>query len=524
MKILVADALAEAGVAALSEHHEVDVKTGLSKAELLLVVPGYHAIVVRSATTIDADIIAAATDLRVVARAGVGLDNVDVDAATRAGVIVCNAPQSNVVSAAEHTMGMLLAVARNIPQAHAALMEGRWERSSWKGTELTGKTLGVLGLGRIGTLVATRAAAFGMSILAYDPYITHERANRIGATLAATVDEVTEQADFVTIHLPRNADTVNLINADRLSRMKPTARIINVARGGIVNEAELAQALADGVIAGAAIDVFDSEPTTESPLFAQRTVVVTPHLGASTEEAQDKAGTQVADAVRLALAGEFVPSAVNVQGGAVDDEVKPYLSVGEKLGRLLTSLTVAPVGEVTVEYTGDIAGFDCRVVGLSVLKGLLGPVVHEPVTFVNAPLLAEDRGIRLTEVSSTHSSDYVSVLRVVGTMESGEKVSVAGTVLGPNSRERLVEVWSAEVDLEPSSHMAFFRYADRPGVMGAIGTAFGTAGVNIVSAQVGPLSEGEALMALTLDEAVSRERLDAIATEIGATAARAIEL
>jgi D-3-phosphoglycerate dehydrogenase / 2-oxoglutarate reductase len=526
VKILVADPLADAGVAALGEHHDVDVKTGLSKDELLAVVGAYDAVVVRSQTTLDADVIGAATNLKVVARAGVGLDNVDVEAATRHGVVVCNAPQSNIISAAEHTVAMLLASARNIPQAHAALVDGRWERSAWKGTELHDKVLGVLGLGRIGTLVAQRCHAFGMRLVAYDPFVTPERAARLGVELLPTVDEVLERADFVTLHLPKTEDTLGLLDADRLRRMKPTARLINVARGGIIDEAALAEALEEGVLAGAALDVFDSEPVTESPLFGLPTAIVTPHLGASTDEAQDKAGTQVADAVNLALAGEFVPSAVNVPGGEVDDVVRPFLPLGEKLGRLFTSLAAEGIGgEVTVEYHGHLADADGRVLGLSVLKGMLAGVSNEPVTFVNATMLAEERGIHLREVSDPHSEDYVSLLRIVGTGRDGQAIRVAGTIVQPGDRLRLTEVWNTPVDVEPTPHMAFFRYDDRPGVIGAVGTGFGEAGVNIASAQVGrSAAGGEAIMALSLDEAVPRDALEDIIERIGAHEGRAITL
>lgn len=526
MRILVADQLAESGVAALATDHEVDVKTGLTKDELLAIAPGYDAIVVRSATTIDADVIATATRLKVVGRAGVGLDNVDVAAATRHGVVVLNAPQSNVISAAEHTLALLLSLARNVPQAHAALVEGRWERSRWNGTELHGKVLGVLGLGRIGTLVAQRAHAFGMRLVAYDPFVAPDRAARLGVELLDTVDEVLARADFVTVHLPKTPETVGLIGAERLRRMQPSARLLNVARGGIVDEDALAEALRDGVIAGAAIDVFASEPTTDSPLFGLSNVIVTPHLGASTEEAQDKAGTQVAEYVRLALAGEFVPSAVNVQGGPVADELKPFVPLGEELGRLLTSLAADGLGsEVTVEYLGAIAELDGRVVGLSVLRGLLASVCSEPVTFVNAPLLASERGLNLREISDPHSEDYVSVLRVTGVARDGQPIRVAGTILQPGHRERLIEVWNTPVDVEPTAHMAFFRYEDRPGIIGTVGTGFGEAGVNIAAAQVGRTGvAGEAIMALSLDSPVPREVMDTIVARIGAREGRSITL
>jgi D-3-phosphoglycerate dehydrogenase / 2-oxoglutarate reductase len=526
VRILVADQLAEAGVAALASDHEVDVKTDLTKDELLAIAPGYDAIVVRSATTIDADVIAAATRLKVVGRAGVGLDNVDVLAATRHGVVVLNAPQSNVISAAEHTLALLLSLARNVPQAHAALVDGRWERSRWNGTELHGKVLGVLGLGRIGTLVAQRAHAFGMRLIAYDPFVAPERAARLGVELLDTVDDVLTRADFVTVHLPKTSETVGLIGAERLARMQPTARLLNVARGGIVDEDALAEALRDGVIAGAAIDVFATEPTTDSPLFGLPNVIVTPHLGASTEEAQDKAGTQVAEYVSLALTGEFVPSAVNVQGGPVADELKPFVPLGEELGRLLTSLAADGLGsEVTVEYLGAIAELDGRVVGLSVLRGLLASVCSEPVTFVNAPLLATERGLNLREISDPHSEDYVSVLRVTGTARDGRPIRVAGTILQPGHRERLIEVWNTPVDVEPTAHMAFFRYEDRPGIIGTVGTGFGEAGVNIAAAQVGRTGvAGEAIMALSLDSPVPREVMERIVARIGAREGRSITL
>ncbi len=526
MRILVADPIADAGVDALAQHHDVDVKTGLSKEDLLAIVGRYDAVVVRSQTTIDAAVFDAASNLKVVARAGVGLDNVDIDAATRQGVIVCNAPQSNVISAAEHTLALLLALARNIPQADAALRAGRWERSTWTGTELQDKVLGVLGLGRIGTLVAQRAHAFGMRLVAYDPFLAPDRAARLGVELLPTVEDVLRRADFVTVHLPKTPDTVGMLDAERLAQMKPTARVLNVARGGIVVEEDLAAAVRTGVIAGAAVDVFESEPTTESPLFDLRNVIVTPHLGASTEEAQDKAGTQVAEYVNLALAGEFVPSAVNVQGGAIDDVVRPYLSLGEKLGRMLTGLAADGIsGEVTVEYLGDLAAADGRLIALSVLRGLLSPVCSEPVTFVNAPLLASERGLHVREVSDPHSEDFVSVLRVSGVGRDGHPIRVAGTLLHPGERERVIEVWDTPVDVQPSDHMAFFRYADRPGVIGTIGNVFGEVGINIAAAQVGQLQDSnEAIMALSLDEVVPREVIEDIVARIGASEGRGVSL
>lgn len=523
MRILVADKLAPSGVEALSRHHDVDVKTGLSKDELLQVVPDYHGVVVRSATTIDADVVAAADQLRVIGRAGVGLDNVDIDAATRAGVIVCNAPQSNIVSAAEHTMALILASARNVPQAHRALTAGSWERSRWTGTELYGKVLGVLGLGRIGTLVAQRASAFGMQLHAYDPFVVPERAARMNVTLHDTVEDVLAIADVLTIHLPRTPETNGLLDGERLAAMKPTARLVNVARGGIVVEEALADAVRRGVIAGAAIDVFAAEPTTASPLFELDEVVVTPHLGASTTEAQDKAGTQVAEAVELALAGEFVPSAVNVQGGPVADAVRPYLDLAERLGGMLYQLADGPLSEVTIEFLGELASQDTRVVRLSVLRGLLAATVGEPVTFVNAPLLAEDRGLSVREVAESHTQDFVSALRVSGVRTDGEVIRVAGTLL-PGDQERIIEVWNTPMDLAPSSHMAFLRYEDRPGIVGTVGTLLGRADVNIEAAAVGRVDDEEALMSLSLDGAITDDLLATIVESIGARAGRMVHL
>ncbi len=526
MKVLVTDPLAPAGVETLATEHDVDVLIDLSKSELLEIIGGYDALVVRSQTQVDADVIAAGKRLKVIARAGVGVDNVDLEAATRSGIVVCNAPQSNIISAAEHTVAMLLAVARNIPQAHGALIEGRWERSRWTGTEIFGKTVGVLGLGRIGSLVAKRCQGFGMDVIAYDPFLSPDRAARMDVELLQSVEAVLTRADFVTVHLPRTTETANLLDADMLALMRPDAHLINVARGGIIDESALADALREGRIAGAALDVFAGEPLTDSPLFGLPNVVLTPHLGASTSEAQDKAGTQVAEFVNLALAGEFIPSALNLQGGPLDDTLRPFLSLSERLGRLLAALADDGItGEITAEFLGAVAASDCRVLGLGVLRGVLSAASTEPVTLVNAPLMAEHRGISLREVNDPQSGDYVSLLRVRCVRRDGRVVRVAGTVLQPGDRERIVEFWDTPIDVEPTEHMAFFRYDDRPGVIGAIGTACGEAGVNIAAAQVGRnVGGGEAIMALALDAALTPSVLASITDHIGAHEGRAISL
>jgi len=521
MRVLVADQLSDAGVEALATAFDVDVRIGLTKAELLDAIADYDAVVVRSATDVDADVIAAGARLKVIARAGIGLDNVDVKAATARGVLVCNAPQSNVVSAAEHTVALLLALARLIPQADRSLRAGNWARSAFQGVELSGKVLGVLGLGRVGTLVAQRCSAFGMKLVASDPYVSPERAARIGVELVDTVPELCAVADILTVHLPKTAETVGIVGEDELRAMKPTARVVNTARGGIVDEAALYRACAEGWIAGAALDVFATEPITDSPLFALDNVVVTPHLGASTSEAQDKAGTMVAEAVVAALNGEFVPSAVNLSVEAgVPEPLKPYLPLVEQLGRIFTALIVGTASQLTVEYVGKIASEDTAALTLAALKGLLAEVSHEPVTFVNAPLVAEERGLKVTTVTSEASEDYVSLVRLC----AGD-IRVAGTLVGPSNRARLLEVWGFAIDMEPAEHMLFFRYADRPGIVGLIGGVLGERGVNIAAMQVGRREAGgDALIAMAVDSAVAPDVVDDIAARIGAADARALEL
>jgi D-3-phosphoglycerate dehydrogenase len=521
MKVLVADQLSDAGVQALAEHVEVDVRTGMAKTELLEAIGAYDGVVVRSATTIDADVIAKADRLKVIARAGIGLDNVDVAAATARGVIVCNAPQSNVISAAEHTVALLLALARSIPAADTSLRSGEWKRSAFQGVELYGKTLGVVGLGRVGVLVAQRCSAFGMKLVAFDPYVSAERAARMGVELVGSVADLCRVADVVTVHLPKTPETVGIVGAPQLRLLHDRALVVNTARGGIVDEEALHTALTEGWIGGAALDVFSTEPMTHSPLFALPNVVVTPHLGASTTEAQDKAGTMVAEAVVLALQGEFVPSAVNVQIAAdIPEAVKPFMPLAETLGRVLTALQAGQGDDLTIEYVGRVAEEDTQAVTLSALKGALTGVVHEPVTFVNAPLLASERGLRLSTITSPASQDYLSLVRL-----SAGDMRIAGTLVGAKNTPRLVDVWGFAVDMHPSDHMVFFRYVDRPGIVGIIGGRMGEAGVNIATMQVGRREAGgEALIAMTVDSAIPAPVVEEIRARIGATDARAIDL
>jgi D-3-phosphoglycerate dehydrogenase len=523
MKVLVTEPLAETGIERLREHVEVDERPGLPEAELRDIIPGYEGLVIRSATRVDSDLLERAVNLKVVGRAGIGLDNVDVEAATRQGIVVVNAPQSNVLSAAEHTMALLLAQARNLAQAHASLVNGSWDRERYQGVELYGKTLGIIGLGRVGTLVAQRASAFGMNIIAFDPYVSSARAAQMGVQLMSSVGEVCGRADWLTIHLPRTSETLGIIGARELLRAKPGLRIINTARGGLVTEAALIEALRSGRVAGAGIDVFVDEPVTQHELFGFDNVVVTPHLGASTAEAQDKAGVAIADQVLLALRGEFVPYAVNLEVGPdIPEPVRPYLRLAERLGRLAVALAGSGIDGIRFEYHGRIADHDTRALTLSGLKGAFTAVVHEPVTFVNAPLLARDRGISVEEARMSESLDYVNVVEVHAECKS-ETVSVAGVLAGKRDDERLVRAYGYELDMAFSPIMVLFRYEDRPGIIGIVGSLLGRADVNIASMQVARHSEGgEALMVMAVDSPIPAEVLDEIVTRAEMRDARAI--
>jgi D-3-phosphoglycerate dehydrogenase len=522
--VLVAEELSPAGIALLETSFEVRYTDGEDRELLLPALADVDAVIVRSATQIDADALAAARRLRVVARAGVGLDNIDVDAATKAGVMVVNAPMSNIVSAAEHAIALLLAVARNVPQANTSLKNGQWKRSAYTGIELHDKVVGILGLGRIGALVAERLAAFGMRVIAYDPYAPSNISTQLGVRMVA-LDELLAEADFITVHLPRNAETTGLISDRELHLVKPEVRIINAARGGIVDEAALASALREGRVAGAGIDVYAKEPCTDSPLFGFDNVVVTPHLGASTHEAQEKAGTQVARSVRLALEGEFVADAVNVQGGGVHEDLRPWLPLGEKLGRIFAALARGATASVAMEARGEIAGLDVSVLGLAVMKGLFGDVTEEPVTYVNAPLVAKERGVEVSLMTDEVSHDWRNLLTVRGTAPDGQLMSVSGTLSGLRQTEHLVEVNGLDAELAPADHMIFLGYADRPGVVGTVGQVLGGQQINIAGMQVCRQAQGgDALMVLTVDSAVHADLLSEIAATIGAGLARVVDL
>lgn len=505
-RILVTEEIADGGLERLRQAgHDVDIQVGKSAEELLSIVPGAAALIIRSATQVTAELLAAANDLMVVGRAGIGLDNVDVGAATKQGVMVVNAPQSNIVSAAEHTMALLLAQARNVPQAHAALVAGRWERSRWTGIELVDKTLGVVGLGRIGKLVADRARAFGMRIVAYDPFVSEDRAKKMGVELLA-LDQLVAESDFLTVHLPKTPETLGLINRDLLLKAKPSLRVINVARGGIVHEQDLADCVRDGVIAGAALDVFSAEPMTESPLFELDSIVVTPHLGASTNEAQDKAGDTIATMVELALAGDFVPFAVNVDAAEANETLRPYLPLAERLGGLFVALNEAMPKTLEICTEGEIAGYDTRIVELAVLKGFFGAISDEPVTYVNAPQFAQDHGIEVRDVNCATSADYVNLL----TLRGGDH-SISGTLSGPRHEQRIVNIDGTPFDVPPADHMVVVSNDDRPGVIGTVGTILGDAAVNIADMDVARVEgSSTAVMLIAPTERVPDETLVAL--------------
>jgi D-3-phosphoglycerate dehydrogenase len=519
-RILVTEPIAAGGLDRLrAAGHDVDVHEGASADELLGLVLGAQALIIRSATDVTAEVLEAGTDLVVVGRAGIGLDNVDVAAATARGVMVVNAPQSNVLSAAEHTMAMLLAQARNIPQAHAALVGGRWERSRWTGVELSDKTLGIVGLGRIGKLVAQRALAFGMRLVAYDPFVSPERARQMSVELVE-LPELMALADFVTIHVTKTPETIGLIGAEMLARAKPGLRVINVGRGGIVDEQALADAIAEGRLGGAALDVFDKEPTTTSPLFELDSVVVTPHLGASTHEAQDKAGDTIAEQVELALAGEFVPFAVNVSAAEASETVRPFLVMAEWLGELLASLGHKAADGLDVEYQGQIAGYDTRILTLSLLKGYFGRISDEPVSFVNAPQLATEAGIQVRETATTTAHHYVNLI----TVRAGDH-ALAGTLVGLRGEPRIVMVDDHTVDVPPSPHMLVVRNEDRPGMIGAVGSALGRADINIAGIHVGQSASGvAALMVLATSSPVPPEVVAELAATPGIVSVHAADL
>ena len=522
--VVIADKLAESTVAALGDQVEVRWVDGPDRPKLLEAVAGADALLVRSATTVDAEVIAAAPKLKIIARAGVGLDNVDVDAATAAGVLVVNAPTSNIHSAAEHAIALMLSAARQIPAADASLREHAWKRSAFNGTEIYGKTVGVVGLGRIGQLVAARLAAFGTHVIAYDPYVPPARAAQLGIELLP-LDDVLARADFISVHLPKTKETAGLLGAEALAKTKPGVIIVNAARGGLIDEQALAEAITRGHVRGAGLDVFATEPCTDSPLFDLPQAVVTPHLGASTSEAQDRAGTDVAASVRLALAGEFVPDAVNVGAGAVSEEVAPWLDLVRKLGLLAGVLCTEPPGTLSVRVCGELAAEDVEVLKLSALRGLFSTMTDQQVTFVNAPGLAVERGLQ-TEVSTlTESPNHRSLVDVRVVAPDGSAVNVSGTLSGPQQVQKVVQINGRNFDLRAEGVNLILHYSDKPGALGTIGTLLGAAGVNILAAQMSQDTSGlAATMMLRIDRDVPADVRAAIGGAVGADTLEVVDL
>ena len=526
--VLLAEMLSPATVDALGPDFDVRSVDGTDREALFAALADADAVLIRSATKIDAEALSHAPVLKVVARAGVGLDNVDIKAATAAGVMVVNAPTSNIVSAAELTVGHILSLARRIPAAHASLSAGEWKRSSYTGAELFEKTVGIVGLGRIGALVAARLAAFDMRVVAYDPYVTSARAQQLGVQLLS-LEELVAESDFLTIHMPKTPETTGMIGADQFRAMKPTAYVVNVARGGLIDEEALLVALQNGEVAGAGLDVFTSEPPVEGSaaraLTALPNVVVTPHLGASTDEAQEKAGVSVARSVRLALGGDLVPDAVNVAGGVIDPYVRPGIPLTEKLGQILSGLAQSPLTSLDVEVHGELNGYEVGVLRLAALKGVFTPIVSETVSYVNAPLLAEQRGVAVRLVQDDISEEYRNVITLRGALADGSQVSVSGTLTGPKQIEKLVAINGHAVELPIEKHHVVMLYTDRPGIVAVYGQRFGEAGINIAGMQIArETAGGQALSVLTLDSPIPEVLLDEVREAIDADLFRQIEL
>jgi D-3-phosphoglycerate dehydrogenase len=522
--VLIAEELSPATVDALGPDFDVRNIDGTDRAVLLKEIAFADAILVRSATQLDVEAISAAKSLKVIARAGVGLDNVDIKAATNAGVMVVNAPTSNVISAAELAIGHLLALSRHIPEANASLKQDLWQRSKFTGVELYEKTIGIVGLGRIGTLVAQRLAGFGAKLIGYDPYVTPARAEQIGVTLAS-LEEVMEQSDFITIHIPKTPETTGLIGEKEFAMAKPSLRIVNASRGGIIDEDALYKALSTNLIAGAGLDVFVNEPPKGSPLLTLSNIIVTPHLGASTDEAQEKAGISVAKSVRLALSGDLVPDAVNVAGGVIDSSVKPGISLAEKLGQVLFGMADSSLVSIEVEVRGEIVAHDVSVLKLAALKGIFQNAVTEQVSYVNAPLLAQQRGVDVKLTTDTKSEEYRNVTTLRAVLSDGSLISVSGTVIGPKLNEKIVSINGYDLELPFAENLVLMIYKDRPGIVAIYGKAFADANINIAAMQIARSKEsGKALSVITVDSPIDSKIIDGLRTAIDAEVMKSISI
>ena len=525
MKVIVTESIAQSGIDKLREKVEVDVRLKISREELLKVIGDYHGIVVRSATMVDRELFAAAKKLKVVGRAGNGIDNIDLDAATEAGVVVVNTPESNTVSAAEHTIGMLLASCRNTCRANNHLKSGKWDRSLFKGNELDGKTVGIIGLGRIGGLVASRLQAFNMKVIAYDPYIPDERFKILGAQKAEKLEDLLAEADVITVHTPKTEETIGMLGEREIGLMKDGVRLVNCARGGIIQEKALYNALKSGKVASAALDVFEQEPCLDNPLFELENTVVTPHLGADTFEAQNKVGINIAKQVLDALEGKLVTNAVNMPSLPDRDMeyLKPYMLLAEKLGRLYFQLEKRPISRVEIKYRGGIAEHKTGPLTLAYLKGLLEPVVKERVNYVNAKLLAKSRSIDVLESLDSTASEYTDLIEVKVSNGHGS-FTMAGTLFGMRE-PRIVELNGYKIDMEPAPYMLLVRNEDKPGVIGCIGTIMGVAKINIATMRVSRNSKGgKALMVINVDGVIPKDVIEMVKKVDGITDVNFIKL
>ncbi|MCM1984127.1 phosphoglycerate dehydrogenase [Lyngbya confervoides] len=510
-KVLVSDPIDQAGIDLLGQVAQVDERPKLSPEELLRIIPEYDALMIRSGTQVTQEVIEAGTNLKIIGRAGVGVDNVDVPTATRKGIVVVNSPEGNTIAAAEHAIALMMSLSRHVPQANQSLKAGHWDRKKFTGVEVYKKNLGIVGLGKIGSHVANVAQAMGMKILAYDPFLSQERADQLGCRLV-DLDLLFSESDYITLHLPKTPETTNLINAETLARMKPTARIINCARGGIVDESALAEALKAGKIAGAALDVFANEPLKESDLFeVEENLILTPHLGASTEEAQVNVAIDVAEQIRDVLLGLPARSAVNIPGlkPEVLEKLKPYLMLAETLGNLVGQLAGGRIESLDVRLQGELAKTDSKPIVIAALKGLLTPALRERVNFVNAAIEAKERGIRIIETKDSDVRDYAGSIRLVAKGAS-ESRSVNGALLA-DKEMRITSIDDFPISVIPTQHMLLTLHRDMPGIIGQIGSTLGKFNVNIASMQVGrKLVRGDAVMVLSIDDPLPEGVIDEI--------------
>lgn len=500
-KVLVSDPIDQAGLDILSQVATVDVKTKLPLEELIAIIPEYDALMIRSGTKVTKEVLEAGNKLQIIGRAGVGVDNIDVQAATRKGIVVVNSPEGNTIAAAEHALAMMLSMSRYIPAADKAVKAGGWDRKSFTGVEVYKKTLGVVGLGKIGSHVATVARAMGMNLLAFDPFISSDRAEELGCRLVE-MDFLLRESDYITLHIPKTKETAHLINAESLRKMKPTARIVNCARGGIIDEDALADALEEGIIAGAALDVYEEEPLGESKLRSiDKSLVLTPHLGASTAEAQVNVAVDVAEQIRDVLIGLPARSAVNIPGLRPDvlEKLRPYLKLAETLGNFVGQLAGGRIEELQVKLQGELAQDDTKPIVIAALKGLLSNALQERVNYVNASIEAKERGIRVIETKDTTAEDYTGSLYLSAKGSLGEH-SVTGVLIG-GSEVRIIDMDNFPINVPPTKYMLFTLHRDMPGIIGKIGSLLGSFNVNIASMQVGrKIVRGDAVMVLSIDD------------------------